>query len=218
MSSKTRITLCMAAMVCSVLSCGCTFWQDTSSGSQAAGAGTTDQVDLNIADRWQDPVNTPDEGWCGEACIQEAMAYYGQETSQVAIHQAANTPQPDIDENTMDTALDNLGVSYVAWDTNDYDVAALVAWIQTALRNGHPVICGLKIYPDETPTWYVDHFVLAVGFDTNGLILNTQLDNDGQISISYAELSSRQLAQDDYGYAFVNNQRLLFAREITGFH
>jgi ABC-type bacteriocin/lantibiotic exporter with double-glycine peptidase domain len=184
-------------------------------GKEDPGAGATERVNLNIPDRWWDPVNTPDEGWCGEASIQMAMGYYGRQVSQVAIHQAANTTEPDITEVTMDAAFSTLGVSCTAWDESNPTVADFIAWIQDALRDGHPVICGMKIYPDENPQWYVDHFVLAVGFDEDGLILNTQLDCDGQLNISYDELASTQLAQQNYGYAFVGKQNRYFGRIVT---
>jgi hypothetical protein len=80
-----------------------------------------------------------------------------------------------------------------------------------ALRRGYPVICGTKIYPIEQPRWYVDHFVLAVGFKQSGLILNTQLDGDGQLTVSYGQLASR-----NEGYAFANSKNRYFGGAITG--
>lgn len=168
------------------------------------------KVNLGIADRAWDP-SAPAEGWCGETCIQEALAYYGRELSQRAINQAAGGGRPDIIETTMDRALDTLGVNYTTWDDSNSDETQFVAWIQDALRQGHPVICGMKIYPDETPEWYVDHFVLAVGFDQTGLLLNTQLDCDGQVTVSYGQLAS----QHD-GYAFQSRYHRYFGRIITG--
>jgi hypothetical protein len=55
-----------------------------------------------------------------------------------------------------------------------------------------------------------------VGFDENGLILNTQLDCDGQLNIPYEELASSRLAQRNYGYAFAGEQNRYFGRIITG--
>lgn len=46
--------------------------------------------------------------------------------------------------------------------------------------------------------------------------LNTQLDCDGQILVSYSELGSKQLAEQGYGYAFVNSQNRYFGRAVTG--
>ena len=49
-----------------------------------------------------------------------------------------------------------------------------------------------------------------VGFDEQGLRLNTQLDMDGQQIISYSQLSSM-----NDGYSFENSQSHYFARGIT---
>lgn len=57
----------------------------------------------------------------------------------------------------------------------------------------------------------MDHLVLAVGFDENGLILNTQTDCDGQQNVSYEQLAS----QND-GYSFESSQNRYFGRAITG--
>ncbi len=73
------------------------------------------------------------------------------------------------------------------------------------------MLCGVKIYPDEHPDWSLDHFVLAVGYDEEGLVLNTQLDLDGQVVIAYSQLASR-----GRGYAFENRFRSYYARAITG--
>jgi hypothetical protein len=171
----------------------------------------TDQVNLKIPDRaWDRTRPDLDVGWCGETCIQMAMGFYGKEVSQKAINAAAGSPS-DVTEDNMDIALNALGVQYVAWDESNTDLAQFMAWIQDQLRKGYPVICGLKIYPEEHPDWYVDHFVLAVGFDKKGLLLNTQLDCDGQVNVSYSQLGSR-----NEGYSFRSNLNRYFGRVITG--
>ncbi|VVB69386.1 Peptidase_C39 like family protein [uncultured archaeon] len=171
-----------------------------------------DQVNLNIPDRAWDPVYADlNEGWCGETSIQMAMAYFGREVSQKEINQAAGPDIPGIDETDVDTALTALGVAFTPWPDSERDLGGFIDWIKKELRKGHPVICGTKIYPDEHPDWYVDHIVLAVGFDENGLILNTQTDCDGQQKVSYDQLKSQ-----DEGYSFKSNQDQYFGRAIIG--
>mgnify|MGYP001765156160 CR=1 FL=1 len=177
-----------------------------SDGDSGSGA---DAVNLGIPDRAWDPGHD-DVGWCGETCIQMALGYYGREISQAAINQAAGSPS-DITEDDLDVALRALGVPYEAWDGSNRDVNAFIEWIKSQLARGRPVICGTKIYPDEHPDWYVDHFVLAVGYDAAGLILNTQLDCDGQVHAAYAALASTSA-----GYAFQNRQQRYFGRAILG--
>jgi hypothetical protein len=166
-------------------------------------------VNLGIADRAWAPGHD-DVGWCGETCIQMAMAYYGREVSQDEINRAAGSPS-DITETDLDIALGALGVSYEAWPDSNGNVNQFIEWIKSQLAAGRPVICGTKIYPDENPDWYVDHFVLAVGYGEGGLLLNTQLDCDGQQWVSYEQLMSW-----DEGYSFLNDQDRCFGRSITG--
>jgi hypothetical protein len=130
--------------------------------------------------------------------------------SQEEINRAAGSPS-DITEDDMDRALVALGVEYETWDDSNRDVNGFIEWIKDQLRAKRPVICGTKIYPDENPDWYVDHFVLAVGFDPAGLLLNTQLDCDGQQRVSYGQLVSL-----DEGYSFQNSQSRYFGRACTG--
>lgn len=171
-----------------------------------------DQVKLNIPDRAWAPVNANlTMGWCGETSIQMAMAYFGKEVSQKDINQAAGPDIPGINETDVDTALTTLGVAFTSWPDSEQDLDAFIDWIKKELAEGYPVICGTKIYPDEHPDWFVDHLVLAVGFDENGLILNTQTDCDGQQHISYDQLKSQ-----NEGYSFKSNQDRYFGIAITG--
>ena len=177
-------------------------------GDSRSGSGP-ESVNLGIPDRAWAPGHD-DVGWCGETCIQMALGHYGRDVSQDEINRAAGSP-PDITEVDMDVALRALGVPCNSWNESNRDVNQFIAWVKSQLARGRPVICGTKIYPDENPAWYVDHFVLAVGFNAAGLILNTQLDCDGQILVSYAELASMEA-----DYAFQNRHGRFFGRAITG--
>ncbi len=181
-------------------------------GSLSSGKEELVGVDLAIPGRVWDP-SRPDKsvGWCAEACVQMAMAYYGVEVSQAAINRAGRPDHPDLYLHDIDEALDTLGVCYKAWDESVTDVSDFVAWIKDQLAAGYPVLCGVKIYPDEQPDWSLDHFVLAVGYDQEGLILNTQLDLDGQVVIAYLQLASRKCS-----YAFENRFHNYHAWAITG--
>lgn len=189
----------LAATAPLVAGCG----DDGGSGAKAA------SVNLGIPDRAWAPGHD-DVGWCGETCIQMALGHYGREISQEQINQAAGSPA-DITEIDMDRALKALGVTSETWNESNRDVDQFIAWVRSQVSAGRPVICGTKIYPDENPSWYVDHFVLAVGFGETGLLLNTQLDCDGQQLIS-----DEQLASQEEGYAFQNSQRRYFGRAIAG--
>ncbi|HOW72195.1 MAG TPA: C39 family peptidase [Phycisphaerae bacterium] len=179
-------------------------------GCSAGPPPVRDRVDLGIPDRGWDP-DRPDRtvGWCGETCIQMAMGFYGKEVSQVAINKAGRPAHPDLYENDIEKALESLSVAYVAWDRSNHDANACVAWIVEKLRRGYPLICGVKIYPDENPTWLVDHFVLAVGFSSQGLLVNT--NTDGQERVPFAQLVSRH-----DGLSLRNHRDEYYIWAITG--
>ena len=183
---------------------------------QDPGDGTTDRVNLNIRDRWWDPVNTPDEGWCGEASIQMAIGYYRTEVSHVASTMRTTQLSPISPTDHGRGAEHARRILHEVGRVQSERGWYFILWIQDGFVLGLPGSCGMKLYPDEHPQWYVDHFVLAVGFDEDGLILNTQLDCDGQSNISYEELASTRLAEQNYGYAFADKQNRYFGRIITG--
>lgn len=194
---KQEVILAMA-VTCLMALAGC------EGDSEPAGA-----VNLGIPDRAWAPGHD-DVGWCGETCIQMSLGYYGYEISQEEINRAAGSPA-DITEVDMDRALQTLGVKYKAWDESNSDVNQYIAWVKANVQRGHPVICGTKIYPDEHPDWYVDHFVLAVGYDETRMLVNTQLDCDGPQWIAYEALA----AMED-GYSFQNLKLRYFGRAIIG--
>jgi len=181
------------------------------STSSAGGTGTA-VVDLGIKDSAWDPTR-PDlgVGWCGETSIQQAMAYHGKEVSQHEINKAGNPKHADLYAQDIDTALGNLGVSYLAFDSASGTVEDFLDWVREQLDLGRPVFCGLKIYPDQHPDWALDHFVLAVGYKSGTLLLNTQTDCSGQVWVS-----DEQLTSYDAGYSFENKHHLYFGRSITG--
>lgn len=139
------------------------------------------------------------------------MLHYGKEVSQHAINQAGNPGHPDLYAYDLDDAMDVLGVSYLEWKWSDRDLQSFIIWIKEQLSSGYPVICGVKIYPDKQPSWYLDHFVLVVGFNEYGLIMNTQPDLDGQALVPY-----KQLASTDPGYSFKSRKKRYFGWAVTG--
>jgi hypothetical protein len=198
--------------------CGCNFHRSEGIGvfgPVAPAPALT--VRLNIKDRAWDP-RRPDRsiGWCGETCIQMAMGYYGKEMEQAAINRAAGggAAVDEITTENMDAALDSLGIRCERWKDTNPDVQVFIAWIKLALREGHPVICGVKTYPDEHRDWACDHFVLAVGYGDAGLLLNTQHEFDGQTLVSFDDLMAMDKGKD--AYSFQSPYRRYFARAILG--
>jgi len=169
-------------------------------------------LNLHIPDvAWDHEKADFEVGWCGEASIQMALAYYGKKIPQDVIHQAGKPRQADLQGDDMDRALQNTGALFVPYSGKPNDLEGFIAWIKKELRLGHPVICGCKIYPTENPEWDVDHFVVASGYNSKGLLLNTQLDCDGQLLVRYKQLISKKA-----GYSFRNPRNVFWARAITG--
>ena len=116
------------------------------------------------------------------------------------------------DQHRYDAAMDpvNLGIPDRQWDAKRPDPSVGV-WIQDNLWCGRPVIYGCKLYPDEHPDWNLDHFVLVVGCNAEGLLLNTQLDMGGQLLVPYGRLASNRSRN-----SFKNRRERFFGRAITG--
>ena len=168
------------------------------------------KVDLKIPDRDEDE-NAPDEGWCGETSIQMALGYFGKNVSQYAIHLAGKPTHPELWEEDISPALDTLGMTYVNWDINNKDLNAFMTWIGDQLQIGHPILLGVKIYPDESG-WDNDHFVLVVGCDSKGLIINTNNAGEGQVYVTYEELT----INFEDSYSLVNNENNHYGWAILG--
>ena len=167
-------------------------------------------VDLKIDNRNWDP-DRPDKnvGWCAEACIQMAMEFYGVKISQSEINKAGTPHHADLYMDDIDVALKMLSVKFISWDNTNRDLDEYILWVKKMLDLSYPVICGVKIYPDERRCWFLDHFVLVTGYNKRGMLINTNMK--GKKLISYEQLTSRK-----QGFSFKNRHKRYFARAITG--
>lgn len=167
-------------------------------------------VNLKINDKKWDP-NRPDKsvGWCAEACIQMAAAHYGLVLSQKEINKAGSPRHSDLYMDDIDEALNNLSIECFSWSKKNTSIDEFIAWIKYMLDLSYPVLCGVKMYPDENPRWFLDHFVLVVGYSKKGLLINTNIK--GQKLISY-----KQLMSFNSSFSFKNKHNRYFARAITG--
>jgi hypothetical protein len=126
---------------------------------------------LPIAARAQ-AADSPRAGWCGETAIQEGLLHLGGWAPQRIIHQAGKPLHPDLYSQDIPIALTELGVRYSVY-TQRSGFEPYARWVRGALEQGDPVLAGVKILPTEHPEWGLDHFVLVVGYGTNGLLVNT---------------------------------------------
>jgi len=168
----------------------------------------TDSLLLDIPDRpWA--TGAPKEGWCGEASVQMAALHFGAYVPQARINELGRPKTPDLWEQDVPTALAAMGLGFTRYGDRA-EVPLFLGWIVGELRQRHPVLVGLKIYPTVHPEWDVDHMVLVVGFSPNALVINTN-QGEQQISYAYKKLGEKS----EYSFVVPNNRLHGFA--ITGF-
>lgn len=146
---------------------------------------------LNIRDTGQD-ARSPHQGWCGETCIQQALAYYGCYAPQPVIHQAGSPRHPDLYASELPVALKAMGAQFEACSQEAYEVNAFIGWCRTHVQKGHPVIAGVKLNPTRHRDWSLDHFVLLKGTGPTSLTYNTTWKYDE--SGTHEELGSTRSA------------------------
>lgn len=138
----------------------------------AAPASAPQSLVLDVESRDQAP-ERPSAGWCAETAIQEALLHHGVYVPQRTINRAGKPRMPDLYWDDVPVALKALGVSYERW-SGDGGFGDFIAWTEEHLRNGHPLVTGVKIHPTEHPRWGLDHVVLVVGYDAGqALYLDT---------------------------------------------
>ena len=169
----------------------------------------TDSVELSIRDRDWD-TTAPPEGWCGETCIQMAGLYYGVWIPQRVANEKGKPKTPDLWEHDVPVAMSALGVRFQT-APKEAGAAALLDWTVKALREGKPVILGVKLLPTKHPDWEVDHLVLAVGFSPEGLLLNTNLE--GQQRVPWLGLLTKEGSR---GFSLVNDKGTAWGFAVEG--
>jgi hypothetical protein len=126
---------------------------------------------LPIAARSQ-AAESPRAGWCGETAIQEALLHAGAWAPQRAINRAGKPAHPDLYSQDIPVALTERGVRSELY-AHGKGFEPFARWVRTAHEQRDPVRAGVKILPTAHPDWGLDHFVLAVGHGTKGLLVNT---------------------------------------------
>ena len=186
------------ALLVLIAACDCTCQ------GRSAAPGT---VRLEIPDRgWAS--EAPKEGWCGEASIQMAALHFGAYVPQALINRLGRPKTPDLWEQDIPVALTALGLEFTTF-SGHIEIPAFLSWIASEVRQGHPVIIGVKIYPSAHPDWNVDHLVLVVGVTPDALIINTNAPE--QITYGLAQLSTQSK------YSLVSPGGKLHGFAISGF-
>ena len=166
---------------------------------------------LPIPDRGHAPGH-PDEGWCAESTIQQALLYFGAFVPQRDINRAGRPSHPDLYWSDIPVALKELGVSYARFDNESRgdNKDDFLAWIEKQLDQDRPVIAGVKIHPTEHPEWNLDHMVLIVGHERGqALYINTTWGYRKRFTHTALFTSQK-------GIAFHNGRGRYFAYAVVG--
>jgi len=141
-----------------------------------------------------------------------ACLYYGAYLPQYVIHELGKPKQRGLWSADLPVAADAAGLTCEVWQQGTHGVDDFMRWIKESVKKGNPVVVGLKRYPDRHKRWFCDHFVLVVGYDQVGFLLNTNVRSDGgQTRRSYENITS-----DNGGLSFKNKYDRYFGMAITG--
>ncbi len=167
-----------------------------------------DAVRLSIPPRGHAPGHPP-QGWCGETAVQEALLFNGAYFPQRDINRAGLPRHADLYSHEIPVALKNLDVEFKRWPYGKRDLGRFISWVERNVRNGVPVLVGVKINPTKHKDWSLDHFVLAVGCDKDALTFNT----------TWARRERRtfkQLDSTQKGFSFKNRFNAYYGISISG--
>ena len=134
------------------------------------------------------------EGSCGEACLWTILRSKGRDLAQIGINIIGGAPGRGLRSYELHRVSRYYDIEvedrmYGSWlkflfkyfrildfttDKADRSRKILYEKIIPAVQSGHPVLLGVKRYPDKIKWWDVDHFILAVGYneETDELVFN----------------------------------------------
>ncbi len=172
------------------------------------------------------------EGSCGESCLWSIINSENFITSQIEINKEGGYPGRGLHVNELHKPLDEYNIKYVdnmnksyfkyvlsflnpinifsSHSTKSRDF--LYNKIITKIKQGNPIILGVKIYPDKHFFWDCNHFILLVGYNekTNELIFN---DFDER-----KRINADKLLDKTEGYSIINRYNFLNYIEIKNFN
>lgn len=163
------------------------------------------------------------EGSCGEACLWSIVNSRRYTVSQIEINVAGGAPGRGLHANELHRPLDSCGIRYTDHIAKPYFHYAL-AFLNPVnlltdqsekyrdylynlliknLRDGNPIILGVKKYPTKHSFWDCDHFILLVGYneETNEIIFNDFNERK--------RIDADKLLDTTEGYSLVNRYNFL---------
>jgi hypothetical protein len=149
------------------------------------------------------------EGSCAEAVLWTVINAHGVPASQREINRAGGEPGRGLYNTEIPRVLRKYRIAFKDLTRNGADYRGfLYGEVIDSVLRGHPVLLGVKEYPDNHPEWTVDHFILVVGYDVKDDLLIYNSNNRRE------ELRAEELLDNDGGYSLLSRHRYLFALEF----
>jgi hypothetical protein len=150
------------------------------------------------------------EGSCGEACLWTILQASGRTVSQEEINIAGGNPGRGLYWKDLFIVLNRYNIKHrnISKYTTDYH-DFLYNEIIERIKIGHPILLGVKIYPDEHPEWSGDHFILVVGYNSENdeIIYNTN---------TYRKrIEAEKLLNTSPGYSLINRHNYVLTIEFA---
>ena len=156
-----------------------------------------------------------EEGSCGEACLWTVINSKGIRVTQLEINKAGGFPGRGLHGDELFPALDAFDVPHTpltySVDAPDSTEVArryhrfLYDDILNHLKQGNPVLIGIKVYPTKHTEWPFDHFVLLVGYNPHsGELIFNDFSKRKRIRIE-------KLLDTTPGYSFINPFNWVYA-------
>lgn len=167
------------------------------------------------------------EGSCGEACLWSIVNVDSFRTTQIEVNHAGGKPGRGLHSYELHRVLDHYSIEYIdmmsrsmfayllglinPFRSKKHYREFLYSTVIGNIKQGNPVILGVKIYPDRHFYWDCDHFVLVVGYneETDEIIFN---DFNHRKRLEVDKLLDRS-----DGYSLRNKYGTLNAIIIMGF-
>ena len=174
------------------------------------------------------------EGDCGEACLWTLLRARGHETTEIDINEIGDSPGRGLHTYELHLVLDHYGLEYrdkmgptpagyiplYLWSLLRVSVMGRAPDLEkyrrfiyddviASVRDGEPVILGVKNYPHGNSIHPVDHFILVVGYNQveDEIVFNSHNER-GRVSVS-------KLLDTSDGYSLVNRYDLTCAIYVS---
>lgn len=162
-----------------------------------------------------------EEGSCGEACLWSILNAKGVDITQMEINHEAGFPGRGLHAYELTIPLKKHKIKFFhrekSVETSDSSLTTqryrdfLYQDVIAKVKEGNPVLIGVKVLPTRFPEWPLDHFILIVGYNETA---NELIYNDFN---HRKRIPAQKLLDEEPGYSFINEYNFVYAIEFTDF-